>query len=216
MGQAAELRKKRTRERIVETARKLFGQVGYHETQVMDIVKAVGMSAGTFYNHFRDKQDLFDQLTVENIENLRAQLRRLREPFIVNDEEEQHAMLRDSFTAFFDHVDDNPDQVMMLLKGREGREASMGPWDAALAFGHDLRADVERWLEQGLIAVHDPVFFSHAVVGMALQITYSYLVEKSFEREEAIDALLAMTLANFDACFRVPDSMPGTTAEVTP
>jgi len=58
---ASLIEKKRqyTRDMIIEAAEELFSQHGYHNTQIMDIVKAVGMSAGTFYNYFKDKRDLF-------------------------------------------------------------------------------------------------------------------------------------------------------------
>lgn len=51
MARGSEKRKEETREKIISAACELFSKYGYHNTQVMDIVKAVGMSAGTFYNH---------------------------------------------------------------------------------------------------------------------------------------------------------------------
>ena len=61
MAKTSEKRREETRDRIIAAACDLFSKHGYHNTQVMDIVKAVGMSAGTFYNHFKDKRDLFEQ-----------------------------------------------------------------------------------------------------------------------------------------------------------
>jgi AcrR family transcriptional regulator len=208
MSEAANRRREATRAKIVEAARKLFGQLGYHNTQVMDIVHAVGMSAGTFYNHFKDKKDLFDQLSAENVENLRQQLKRLRDPLDTMDRERQGRMLRESFTAFFDFVDENPQQVLMLLRGHGGDEAGLDSWSVSRQFGEDLVVEAERWTSMGVRPVHDPIFFGHGVVGMSLQVLQSYLVERRFTREGAIDALVSMTLAMIDACFESEAEVP--------
>lgn len=201
MSEAANRRRQATRAKIVEAARKLFGQLGYHNTQVMDIVHAVGMSAGTFYNHFKDKKDLFDQLSAENVENLREQLQRLREPLDTIDRERQRKMLHESFVAFFDFVDENPQQVLMLLRGHGGDEPTLDAWSISRLFGEDLIVEAERWTSMGVRPNFDPIFFGHGVVGMSLQVLQSYLVERRFTREQAVEALVAMTMALIDVCF---------------
>jgi AcrR family transcriptional regulator len=75
-----ERKRQYTRDMIVGAAEDLFSRHGYHNTQVMDIVKAVGMSAGTFYNYFKDKRDLFAQIAHQNLYELRRRIKKLREP----------------------------------------------------------------------------------------------------------------------------------------
>ncbi|MCP4749910.1 MAG: TetR/AcrR family transcriptional regulator [Proteobacteria bacterium] len=48
----------KTRRTIIKEAQTLFAENGYFETNVADIVKSVGYSRGTFYQYFRDKDDL--------------------------------------------------------------------------------------------------------------------------------------------------------------
>lgn len=48
----------RTRQRILEVARDLFGSQGYSATTTTEIVQAAGVTRGALYHHFRDKQDL--------------------------------------------------------------------------------------------------------------------------------------------------------------
>ncbi|MCX7738565.1 MAG: TetR/AcrR family transcriptional regulator [Hydrogenothermaceae bacterium] len=50
---------KYTKERLIETAKELFSQKGYHETRVSDIVKKADVAQGTFYFYFKSKEDLF-------------------------------------------------------------------------------------------------------------------------------------------------------------
>ncbi|PJZ52619.1 TetR/AcrR family transcriptional regulator [Leptospira adleri] len=47
-----------TKEKIIEAAYKLVKQRGYSETGIRDIVDAAGVSIGTFYSYYRDKNDI--------------------------------------------------------------------------------------------------------------------------------------------------------------
>lgn len=47
-----------TRQTIIETAIELFHLRGYKNVHINDIVNATGMSRGSFYAHFKDKDDL--------------------------------------------------------------------------------------------------------------------------------------------------------------
>ncbi len=49
----------RTRERILDTARKLFTTCGYESVTIDDVMSRAGLTRGGFYNHFRGKADLF-------------------------------------------------------------------------------------------------------------------------------------------------------------
>jgi len=43
---------------IVQVARRLFSQHGYHRTGLSDIQSVTGLTKGAFYHHFRSKEDL--------------------------------------------------------------------------------------------------------------------------------------------------------------
>lgn len=47
-----------TRSDILEVARRLFSEHGYHNTAVADIQQATGLTKGAFYHHFRSKEKL--------------------------------------------------------------------------------------------------------------------------------------------------------------
>lgn len=48
-----------TRRRLMETARRLFGERGYAETSLDEIVLAAGVTKGALYHHFEGKEHLF-------------------------------------------------------------------------------------------------------------------------------------------------------------
>jgi AcrR family transcriptional regulator len=51
---------KATRDRLIEAARKLFGQRGYEATPIEAILKAAKVKRGSLYHHFASKEALFD------------------------------------------------------------------------------------------------------------------------------------------------------------
>ena len=62
---ASDIKKERTRRRILSEARKAFAKKGYDATAVSDIVKKAGVAQGTFYYHFPDKKSILIELLDE-------------------------------------------------------------------------------------------------------------------------------------------------------
>jgi len=56
---ATQARKDARRRTILDAATRLFGSYGYHATTVPMIVAESGSSVGSFYAHFRNKEDVF-------------------------------------------------------------------------------------------------------------------------------------------------------------
>jgi AcrR family transcriptional regulator len=200
MTKTTEEKRQVTREKIIAAACELFSQHGYHDTQVMDIVKAVGMSAGTFYNYFVDKRDLFEQITMEGLKTLRVHVKMLRRPVDIWDREERIVTIHETLTSVFDYVDQNPQQLLMLLRGSFGvdKELNINVWNYFRGFAEDVAEDVQGWMDEGVIEGVDPVIFGHAAAGMCLQLIHGYLVEKKMDRELVIRSLITMILAMFE------------------
>jgi len=201
MAKGSERRREETREKIISAACDLFSKYGYHNTQVMDIVKAVGMSAGTFYNHFTDKKDLYEQLTLESLESLRVSVKKMREPVDIWSPQERSKTLQEMFNTVFDYIDNNPQQFIMLLRGGFGvdEELDGNIWNYFLGFAEDAGEDVQRWMGEGVIEGIDPMLFGHACVGMTIQVIHSYLIDKRNSREEVIGNLIKMIRAMFES-----------------
>jgi AcrR family transcriptional regulator len=58
--QARQQNKARVRMRILRSAMKVFGRLGYTDTRVEDILEEAGISRPTFYRYFKSKDDVFD------------------------------------------------------------------------------------------------------------------------------------------------------------
>lgn len=68
--------KKNLRQTILEKGFELFFEKGYEETTVSDIIDAVGVARGSFYYHFRGKDEILNSLSElldEKYEKLEAE-----------------------------------------------------------------------------------------------------------------------------------------------
>jgi AcrR family transcriptional regulator len=60
-------RRATTRRALLDAARSLFAERGYHGTAAEEIVQRAGLTRGALYHHFEDKKDLF-RAVVDEIE----------------------------------------------------------------------------------------------------------------------------------------------------
>ncbi len=50
------------RQAILDAARAVFGELGYEAATVRDIIRRTGLAAGTFYNYYQSKEEVFAAL----------------------------------------------------------------------------------------------------------------------------------------------------------
>jgi AcrR family transcriptional regulator len=193
MSSPAEERKAETREMIFQAARKVFGEKGYHNAQIADIVRVAGTSTGTIYAHFKDKRDLFERIVRESLETLRKTILALSQTRTPGDARERIGLWKPAFQAFFDHVDSNPEEILLIVRGGFGVDEQQDTliWEYFSAFAGDIADDFRKWEELGFIQGVNAKLMGHMIIGMCNHVAVSYLMEKEFTRTEAINRLMA-------------------------
>ncbi|MCA9705463.1 MAG: TetR/AcrR family transcriptional regulator [Myxococcales bacterium] len=71
----AERRRVKRRHAILEAAKRVFRDKGYHQASVHDIIDEARIARGTFYLYFPSKQELFGELVAEFLQALRTQVK---------------------------------------------------------------------------------------------------------------------------------------------
>lgn len=96
-------RRLQSRRRLLDAATALFVEHGYDRTRPQDIARHAGVATGTFYLHFRDKEDVFlafaDEAQTRLLQECRERL------------EGVHGLtdrIRIFIRAMFDHAERNP------------------------------------------------------------------------------------------------------------
>lgn len=110
-----ERRKLHTRRKLLDAARQQIARHGYEATGVLDITEAADVSKGTFYLHFRDKEDLTRTLILEGFDALRA---RLTEALGASPRPADS--MEEALRVVFRHAAENRDLFRIML----GRQAS--------------------------------------------------------------------------------------------
>lgn len=114
----------RTREQILEAAADLFVSEGYDAVSVRKIAERAGISHGTIYIHFRDKDDLLYQVSEEQFSRLMSRLRRLPRS------RDAVRRLEDALLEVIRYGLDHPNdfQLMMGLQTTYGGPKSVNQW----------------------------------------------------------------------------------------
>jgi AcrR family transcriptional regulator len=71
--------KLRTRQIVMDAAKRLFTERGYEPATVRDIASAAGMSTGAVFANFTDKADLFNEVIVADYEVLAQRMKKAAE-----------------------------------------------------------------------------------------------------------------------------------------
>lgn len=133
-------------------ALELFARKGYHGTKISDVVKATGVSQGTFYWYFQSKE----QLTLALIEDGKEKLVQViqqgyrKHAGTVDDMVSSSARL---LTDLFTFADRNRDLMALLLMKGQGadppiREAVSQTW---VAFEEAFKSNIQRAIELGML-----------------------------------------------------------------
>jgi len=151
--------KEETRKKIVTIANKLFSKFGFHKTSMDEIAKLSRKAKGSLYYHFKSKEDLFKQIVLNEITNLKKQLsivitddklsasEKIKSYFIVRMDVLHHASnyhetLKADFFEHFDFIDDLRKELddwekenikRIIIQGIESKEFKIdGDIDALL------------------------------------------------------------------------------------
>ena len=110
-----------TRRRLLEAATDLFASEGLHGATSARIAAAAGVATGTFYLHFRDKEELFREIVFAALERLRERMRcALRD--VGRDPRAQVRARTSELVAF---AEENRSLILVLF-GRDHEGAALG------------------------------------------------------------------------------------------
>ena len=113
-----------TKEKILETALELFSQRGYGGVSIRDIARAVGIRESSLYNHFENKQAIFDGIVDFCLQQSEAYFRESALPFDTGDDTsiyqgitlaQLQELIEQTFLFFFDDARNIRFRRLLLL-----------------------------------------------------------------------------------------------------
>ena len=174
-----ERRREKTRVELLEAAERVIASKGYHNTRIADIASEADVGLGTFYLHFKTKNEIFIELINYGAGHLRQELVEAKAG--IQDPAEK---LRITINTILDAVAQAPESFRIVF--------GHGPAFLDLmvrvhqTFIDDLRIDLEPAIGSQADAV------AHLTIGMLSQ-AITWLLE----REDLSLAALKETTVNF-------------------
>ncbi len=92
--------KARNRTVILTAAREVFATLGFEAATVRDVIRGTDLAVGTFYQYFRDKEEVFAAVAEQATTDVRARLRLVRR----NRDQPFGARMVAAYRAFFEFV----------------------------------------------------------------------------------------------------------------
>src|ERR1700679_2947813 len=131
------------RQIILEAARQVFAELGYGATTVRDIIRATPLAAGTFYNYFKSKEEVYEAIRDEVALVIRPRLR---------DERNKAATVEDfisgTFRTFFEFVSSDEVNFRNLRHSADHPRVRMDTPEVIAGF-EELREDLEGAIARG-------------------------------------------------------------------
>jgi len=145
---------------LIEAAGELFGDGGYDDTRIVDIVERAGVAKGLFYWYFENKEALFRDLVEQN----RLQLRRAQGEAIDLEAEplrrirqgaEASVLYMAQHARLFSLIEVETVEVQLADVLRQGTEVH----------ARDVAAIVAEGIADGTVRDEDPLLLAYGVVG---------------------------------------------------
>jgi AcrR family transcriptional regulator len=172
----------RTRADLLAAARKVFAKRGYHEASILDITTEADVGVGTFYLHFRDKEEAFNTL-IEEVLNV------LREQVEAELSQQELPTLTSIVRALLRHAYEQRELFRIALTGG-GQFSRMFQVQEMITRG--LLKNFELYSERGLLVGYNVPFLAHCVTGVIAQGIIWWLTEQ--EQAELTPAEMAVQI----------------------
>lgn len=174
------------RNQILECAKKLFSEKGYHATTVADIIEAAKIARGTFYLYFESKRGIFEALLEHLFEVLRSKLKRIdvSEGTLASVVEQIHTNVDGIIGVFMSQRE----MTKILLSEAVGLDAGFDRklFDFYNRVNQLLRQSLERGTAMGILRPIDERVVSSSILGSIKEVMYHYVMGDELPDRETI------------------------------
>ncbi|MDZ4369916.1 MAG: TetR/AcrR family transcriptional regulator [Phenylobacterium sp.] len=181
--------KVQNRQAILDAAREVFGELGYEAATVRDIIRRTGLAAGTFYNYYRSKEEVFAALADDGARRFAPLLKSLRAqglPF--------ETFVRAAIVAYFEFMADEHVSWAARRPAGEQHPHIHGETPEMAAVFAEVRDAIEAAIAQGKGPVSDTEYMAAACIAVAREVCDKMLMRRPIDTAVAADFAVAMIL----------------------
>ena len=194
-----ELTKVANRQAILDAARKVFGELGYETATVRDIIRRAGLAAGTFYNYFRSKEEVFAALADDGARRFAPILKGLR-----GHGHSFETFVELAIAAYFNFLADEHNNWVARRPAGEPHLHVQGETPEMAAVFAEVRDALQDAVADRQGPAADPDFMAAACIAIAREIGDKMLERRPIDTEGAAAFAVAMILNGLKGMPKAP------------
>ncbi|MGO9016789.1 MAG: TetR family transcriptional regulator [Syntrophobacteraceae bacterium] len=179
--------KDRKKQEILKAAIRVFSEKGYRKIKVRDITSSLGISTGTFYIYFKDKQELFVDV-VDYV--IRTILGDATEAIRQEDDIVKRMVIRGR--VFYDNYSKYNEILNQLRAEMVGEE--QWPHDKVKKAYHALTKpvirDIQKGIEEGIYRNVDPDLTAYTLTGIIEMMCFRTIIDSQYNYEQIEEFVL--------------------------
>ncbi|WP_428263810.1 TetR/AcrR family transcriptional regulator [Haliangium sp.] len=185
-------RRVQRRRQIIEVAKGVFAEMGYHHASINEIIGRAQIARGTFYLYFSNKHKVFDAILDEALRELRGRITRIQ----VGDPAKgsPEAQLRQNLVRVLTYVFGDQPLTKLLLDHSQSPQSEVAERVGAFFAGISalLAASLEYGIAAGMVRPCNTRLVAAALLGAVRGVVFDVLEADAAPDIEAIaDELLA-------------------------
>lgn len=185
-------RREQTRRDLLDAARRVLSEKGFHRAKVADIARAAKVGVGTFYLYYPAKEALFIELVEDVIRLLKGEFEKLQERI------EDPVMLARVRNETFFRFAQSHRELFRIVFGH-GEEFHDVVRRAQQLFIADLADNLRQGMQSGAFRPGNPDLLAHAFIGVALQVVHWWVENETMSVEEVSQAVLDFVLHGLES-----------------
>jgi AcrR family transcriptional regulator len=182
-----ELTKVANRQAIMDAAREVFGELGYETATVRDIIRRTGLAAGTFYNYYRSKDEVYLALSAEGARQFAPLLKAQRAQSA-----DWSEFVRAAIGAYFLFLSDAHKTWLARRPPEEVVPHVHGETPEMAAVFNEVREAIVDEIAMGRAPAADPDYVAAACIAIARDVGERMLTRRPIDTEGATEFAVAM------------------------
>jgi len=187
------------RQAILDAAREVFGELGYETATVRDIIRRTGLAAGTFYNYYRSKEEVFAALADDGARRFAPILKGLRghgHPF--------EEFVRLAIGAYFAFIADEHRNWVARRPAGEPHLHVQGETPEMAAVFAEVRDAMAEAIAARSGPMADPDYMAAACIAIARDVGDKMLERRPIDTAGAAEFAVAMILGGLKGLPKAP------------
>lgn len=177
------------RRAILMAGLECFRELGYEQTTIRDIVRHTDLAAGTFYNYFSSKADIFSALLTDYLDGLNRNLTQARHAA-----SSEQDFIHSAYLALFQATAADPTVYELAYRNDQAIRQLFGTDILGLAM-LSLEQDVRDAVNRGVLPPVDQEYLCAAFFGVAYELSLR-LARRAHDKPE-LASKLAEQAADF-------------------